>query len=346
MTTAARWALPLLLREATRNVLNVRSRMFSSVLLATVFGSATAAFSALDAHAFNRQLQQLQAMGSNVVSFESASPNTTVLITRSSCEALAQDGGVQRAGLLIDDGIRDVPELGARVSTYSASPSLFPRLRSADGVLGVALGSSNEPRRITIEGAGTRLLVAGLAQPEGIPTNTGVIFPLPAGTTAASACTVVLDQFASPHVLASSLAAELVVTGGDIMPIRRLTPTLDPVAQWRARPGQYVAPALGLAGGLCVTLLTWTRSGEMAAYRLSGTRRAALATILTCEALLTASVFATAGIVAATTLARFYISATEVFLWIFAGSAIWVLAAAAGVVRSIVVGAITLTRER
>lgn len=95
-----------------------------------------------------------------------------------------------------------------------------------------------------------------------------------------------------------------------------------------------------------MTLLTWTRSGEMAAYRLSGTSRVILATILTFEALLTASVFTTSAALAAGTLTTSFISMTEVLLWILAGGTTWVLTASVGVVRSVAVSAAMLTRER
>ncbi|QSB23248.1 hypothetical protein [Curtobacterium sp. 24E2] len=320
--------------------------MFSAVLLAALLGSAGVTFAALEAETFIQQLQQLESKGSNVVTFRSASLNTTVTITRASCEALAQDDGVQRAGLLLEGGTRDIPELGARISVYAASSSLFPGLRSADGIVGATMNESSQPRRIAFEGTRPLELAAGPMQPEGLPTNTGVVFPLSSATTTADTCVVVLDRFSSPNDLARSLGAELVVSGGDVVPARQLAPSSDPVAQWRSRPAQYFSPALGAIGGLCMSLLIWTRSGEMAAYRLSGTRRPALATMLTFETLLAASVFATSGTLGTCLLVGAYLSPTETLLWTLAGSASWILASAGGVIRSVTVGAAALTRER
>lgn len=340
------WSTLLLIREAVRNVFGTRSRIFVLVLASVTVGSAVAVFSASEAQGLLREIRGLEADGARVVSFGASSSRDTVTIDRASCEGLTTMTGVERAGIIVPDGSRDIPELGARIDVYSASTTLFPGLRTADGVRGSALAPRSRQSDVTLGHNDIRRLAPAAVQPEGIPTNRGLVFPLAPTVESASSCVAVLSRFAPVASLSATLAAQLDATGGQVGVVRILTPTTDPIERWHDRPGQYLALLAGLLGGLATSLLSWTRSSEIAAYRLSGTRRPALATLLTLESLLLGGVFATAGSAAVIVLRGEYLSVVEQILWLIAGGACWILSASLGVIRSTVVSPATLARER
>ena len=340
------WRPGSLTREAVLNVYSPRSRTFSVILLAALLGSSAAVFASFEAQNFVDRLTRLEAKGSNVVYFQSSSRKTAVTISRSSCELLAKRRGVARAGLLMDEGTRDIPELGTRVSIFTGSTTLFPELSSGDGVLGAGLVDTVQDRRISLGENDLRSVRVGVRQPEGIPTNNALVLPLEARSVSAPICIVVLDRYEEPRTAVSVLSPQLEAQGGALTARVQLAQTSAPLTDWTNRPGQYFTLVLGLMGGLCSSLLVWTRSSEIAAYRLSGTSRKSLGQLLTFEALLTAGTFGTSVALAAQVLQPELISLAEALFWALGGAATWMLTSAVGVIRSVSAKAASLARER
>ncbi|ROS52692.1 hypothetical protein [Frigoribacterium sp. PhB24] len=340
------WRLSSLVREAALNVANPWSRMCTLLLLAALAGSTCASFAACESAGFTNRLDHLEARGSNVLSFQASASDTNVTISRASCEALAVQGGVSRAGLLISEGTRDVPEIGGRTPVLTGSVTLFPPLASRDGLLGPNLVTSSEERYVSLAPAEVRHVSVNDRQPEGIPTNNALVLPLSIERTSAPNCLVVLDRYQDIRTAVATLEPQLEVSGGPLIARTQLSQTSDPVADWRHRPGQYLPLAIGLIGGFCSSLLLWTRANDIAAYRLSGTSKRSLAQLLSVEMLLVVGLFATSGTVAAQVLRCDLVSLSEVFFWMLGGAATWLLAASVGIGRSVVARASTLARER
>ncbi|MGO4536738.1 hypothetical protein [Leifsonia sp. 2MCAF36] len=339
------WRLGELVREATLNVINPRSKMIATLIVATVLGSACAAFYAFESERFSEQLITLESRGANIVSFRAASPDADISISRKSCEGLSRVRGVKRAGLLKNEGSRDVPEIGAKTTIFTASATLFPGLSTSDGLIGMSLVGEGV-RTVTLAPSDTRALSAAPRQPEGIPTNAAIVLPLAADSSSGSQCVVELARFQNSRIDIPTLASQLDVRGGSIVGRVQLRLTTDPVAEWANRPGQFVGVAGGAIGGLLASLLVWTRSSEVATYRLSGTNRRSLALLLTIESLLASGVFAFSGALAVWTVRSSSVSTPEVLYWLFAGSASWWVAALLGTMRSIAVSPAAMTRER
>ena len=339
------WRLSCLVREAALNLANPRSRMCTLLLLAALAGSICAAFAAYESSSFTNRLDQLEARGSNVLSFQASASDADVTVSRTSCEELAAQRGVSRAGLLISEGTRDVPEIGGRTPVLTGSATLFPALASHDGLLGPNLVTSSDARFVTLAPADLRHVSVNDRQPEGIPTNNALVLPLSIDRTSAPNCLVVLERYQDIRTAVATLEPQLEVFGGPAIARVQLSQTSDPVAEWQHRPGQYLPLAIGLIGGFCSSLLLWTRANDIAAYRLSGTSKRSLAQLLSVEMLLVVGLFATCGTVAAQVVRRDLVSLPEALYWLIGGAALWLLAASAGIGRSIVARASTLARE-
>lgn len=345
MTAVLGWRVGMLVREAFKNVFTLRSRLFAVILLAALLGSSAAAFAALESRGLDTQLLSIEDRGSSVVTFRSREPDQPISVTRSSCEALARRDGVVRAGALVDIGVRDIRELGARIRVYSGSSTLFPQLARHDGVLGAALQRSAARRNVTLGQGDVRQLAPGANQPEGVPTNGAVVLPLSPLDRTVPSCIAVLDRFTDVHGLASVLAAELSVSGGDVAAVRQLVPTSDPAREWCDRPGQFAWLAVGFVVGVVVSLLTWTRSSEIAAYRLSGTSRIQLVVLIGFEVAIVAAVFMVSAVASLCVVTDGSRPDTANLLWSIAGAASLIVVSSVGTMRSVLVSAARLTRE-
>ncbi len=104
-----RWRFAPFIHEAVRNVFDVRAKLFPSLVLSVLAGSALAGVAALESLALEDQLAALQHDGRLVYDIASTDPQTPVQISRASCEALAAQPGVERAGLVQIEGFYDLP---------------------------------------------------------------------------------------------------------------------------------------------------------------------------------------------------------------------------------------------
>lgn len=343
------WRSRALLREAFLNSVNLRSRTFISLAVAVMAGSTAVAFYASESTHFAEGLQDLEIRGSNILTLQSATPHKDIAISRTSCEALTRLPEVERAGLLIDAGSLDIPEIGANTRIFTASTTLFRQLATEPGVIGFKLTRSRAPRTVTVAPSQTRQLGTLVQQPEGIPTNSAVVFPLPAGTSSGPVCIVSLTRFHDPKAVAPTLAAALETQGGPIMGDPELPLTSDPVHDWNTRPGQYLPLVLGILGGLLTSTVTWTRSSELAAYRLSGTSRRSIGILVTLESLFPAGSYllsAAAALSAATIVGAHILSPTEQMNWVLAGAVGWSTVGAVGALRSMLASPAKMTREK
>jgi len=344
--TTSEWRTLTLAREALLNLATLRAPMMLAVLIAGVLGSASSAFAAFEGERFSERLAALESRGSEIITFGPETAQSVARISRASCEALAREPGVRRAGLLVDEGTRDFAELGARTAVFSASSTLFPALSHADGLIGADLGGGDSARRIVFAPGDVRALLASEAQPEGVPTNSAVVVPLSPSTDSSPYCLVELRRYQEVDEDVEVLGSRLQVTGGAITGLPRLRLTTDPVLDWRTRPGQVLPLALGAAGGLLTLVLIGRRSHELAAYRLSGTSRRSLALLLTLEGTLIAGVFVLSGALAAFAFGGRLISVPESLAWTLAGGAAWSMVTLIGIGKAILTSPAALAKPR
>ena len=109
------WTLAHLAREACRNVFDVRSKMFALLGCAVLIGTVIPIYAAIQGQQLRDQLADEAALGRNVVLISALDNAIPVSISRASCEALAQNADVARAGILRSQPTRDFLQLGSLV---------------------------------------------------------------------------------------------------------------------------------------------------------------------------------------------------------------------------------------
>lgn len=326
-----RWrALPLV-REAVRNVADVRARLFPALVLAVVGGSAVAVFAGLEAANLQHQLGSLQGQGRLVLEISSTSPQIPAFIDRRSCEALTGTAGVERAGIVVPEGLWDVGQLGANVPVSAVSRTLFPELDRADALVGSALREPSPDFLLTLPAGlvGTGHVMP--EQPKGVDTNSAILVGLGPEVTTGPSCRVVLNPFGHASEAVPRVVAALKSTGAE--PIAANSPfqdNIDPVKEFLARSSRYLPLLLGTLGGFAAAVIDRVRLSEFAAYRLSGTSGRSLAVLILLEQLLLCG-----AVVAATSLAALVVVAVSgypasvpaVVLSGVAAGAVWVVVA-------------------
>ncbi|SEA42413.1 hypothetical protein [Leifsonia sp. 21MFCrub1.1] len=340
------WRLLLIAREALHNTFSRSARAVVLVAVAGLLGSAGPAVLAAEAEDFRRDVAALEARGSAVLHLGASNPRAAVSVTRDSCEALSLRSDVERSGILVEEGDRSIPELGARVPVFAASTSLFPGLHRADALVGSRLEPAQYGRFVQLgEGVPRRAIPAGV-QPEGIPTNGSILVPLASHVGTAEACIVVLHRGVDPKEAGPLISAQLDVSGGAVSAIPSLQLTSDPLHEWTERPGQWVILLCAGVGGLTSALFAFARSSELAAYRMSGTSRSSLALILLGEEALRGGLFAAAAAGATCVVAPQLLSVPEAALWACAGASLWCVVASIGIGRALAVPVLALARDR
>ena len=300
------------------------------LVTAIVAGLAVSLFSAMEWVSFQRDLDTLRENGRNIVAFSSTDINNPASIDIGSCEALGDQPGVVRSGARIARGTVDSRQLGPGVPLFSASASLFPDLNEHTILVGNALGLPTGTANVEVlDGAGNSTVSAALVmkvEPQGLNANGSIIERLPPGVKTAESCVVELDRFARMNDLIPTLAASLDSHGGDFSGSSAMNETFDTVSAYRERPTRLLPILAGLVGALLASVMLVMRSSELAAYRLSGTSRAALAQLLMLEQLLTAGVlvaFGSLGLLICGLAGR--IPPTDDFVWIWLAGLSWVV---------------------
>lgn len=297
-----RWAFSLLAREALHNVFGRSARLWSAVLLATVFGAGAVAQLALEQAGLRAELGSLTREGMGVMILREASPEHPAEITRESCERLAGTTGVAAAGLVIPTGRVALDPITMDSASQRASASLFPDLRHVDLLVGQTLSAHAEEFRVLVDGVALQAKVPAQTR-DGLGAAHQLTSPLLPGDRLAKQCVVVLDAFTRAARVMPSKIAQTDVVGNAIVAQEVMAPTSDPVGSYINRPGRWLFAALGVFGGLVTGIISRARASELAGYRLSGTSRSSLFLLLALEALCVAGVTVAASSVAGLVLA-------------------------------------------
>lgn len=300
---ADRWRLTDLVREALRNTFARGARLLAAVALVGVLGTASVAFLVLEQRAMVDQIDALTAQGRGVVHYAETSADRPTLIDRTSCEALATAPGVQSAGIVLDAGRADALPFAIDAPAQRVSSTLIPELGEVDVLLGATLADHAGPFRALLHGHPFEAAVAPGSR-EGTSTSFSLSLPLLPTDEAAGQCAVILEPLVVAGDVAVTHIAQLETRGNPLTAQEALSSPVDPVSAYLARMGRHLPLALGLLGGILTAVITRTRTSELAVYRLSGTSRTSLLTLLALEHLLvggTAAAVTAVGALALTT---------------------------------------------
>jgi hypothetical protein len=317
------WPIGSIAREAWRNVTAPRSRLALLLPVALIYGMALPSFATLETDALHATLAAQESAGRGVMVFQAADRDSPVVITRSSCEALADRPGVTRAGILKDGADASFLQLGDHIPVQEASTSLFPQLRGGRALIGAALWKGGGTVSLITANGRTLNAQAMRDQPAGIDTNSAVVVALDPGVASASACIVVLDLFERPTTRAASLAAALGVRGGPVGVQQPFSEASDVLTDFCARPGTLVPLGGALVTGCAAGLIGRSRKSELAVYRLVGSSRAAVGALICLEHLIIAGIAATSVAFTTVVMRDSIVDATAQAMWGVAGAAAW-----------------------
>ena len=327
-----RWRAGPLIREAVRNVADVRAKLFPVLVLAVLGGSSLAAFAGSEAATLHTQLGALQRDGRLVVEISSTKHEEAAAIDRTSCEALTGTAGVERAGLVVQQGFWDVAQLGANVSVSAVSRSLFPELDHADALVGSALRKPSVDFLLTLPAGNVGTAHVMALQPKGVDTNSALLVALSPSDTTGPSCRVVLSPLSDGAEAIPRVVAALRNTGAaPISANTQFQENINPVQQFLTRASRYLALLLGALGGVAAAVINRVRLSEFAAYRLSGTSGRSLGVLIVLEQLIVGGAVAAATSVAAiavVVVAGYPASVPAIVLSGVAAGAVWVAVAA------------------
>lgn len=323
---ADRWRFADLAREALRNVFGSGARLLPAVALAGLFGTGSVATLVLEQNALHDEIAALTDQGRGVVIFTEASPERPGYIGRGSCEQLVDTKGVEAAGLVVFMTGTDAAPFVIDAPARRASSTLVPALGEADVVVGSTLADHQGPFRVLIHGQSFDAVVAGPSR-EGTGTAYSLTFPLLPHDTAAGMCVAILDPILDADDLVPTLATQLNVGGNPISGKEVLVHPSDPIEDYLTRLSRHTPLALGLIGGFITAVITRTRGSELAVYRLSGTTRSSLLTVMLVENLLIAGVAASATAVAGLVLAAYLFDPATAIITGFALAGTWAVIA-------------------
>lgn len=328
---ADRWKFADLAREAVRNVFGSGARLLPAIALAGLFGTGGVAILVLEQNALQNEVATLAEQGRGVVIFSEASPERPGYIGRGSCERLVDTNGVEAAGLVVFLTGTDADPFVVDAPTRRASSTLVHALGQADVVVGSTLAEHEGPFRVLAHG---HMFDAVVAEPsrEGTGTAYSLTFPLLPHDTVAGMCMAILDPIIHADDLVPTLATQLSVSGNPISGKEVLVHPSDPIEDYLTRLSRHTPLALGLIGGFITAVITRTRGSELAVYRLSGTSRSSLLTVMLVENLLIAGVAASATAIAGLMLASYLFDPVTAIVTGFALAGVWTVVASVATV--------------
>ncbi len=242
-----RWGASALVREAVRNVANRRARLFPMLVLAVLMGAGGVAFAAGEARGLDLQVADLQVQGRLVVDITSGDPQHPVAIDRASCEELAAEPDVMRAGLAVPEGFSDISQLGSGVGIVAVSETLFPQLRHVDVLVGSALRESTTDFRLLMPDGRVAQARVLTAQPRGLDLNSSLLVGLDPTAATGPSCRVVFDPHADPdEVIGRALASVRAVGDQSLVASTAYSETINPVTVYQHRPTRLLPLLLGL----------------------------------------------------------------------------------------------------
>lgn len=292
------WRVRYLIREALRNALMTprgRVALLAGGLLAVLGVVLLRA----DLSMFQAGQESRYMRGAQVFTLTAPRDESTLLLDRSSCERIAKDPRVARAGVIEDRGTEYAPQLARRARIVAASASLVPEAYQTDAAIGEHISPGDSTVNIRI-GQHTLQAQTLPALPDGVNLNGAVVVPLAPQDRWVAACVVSAWPGADLAVLAASAASAVRTRGGTAPAV--LFADRDPEDHVRAyvsRATPTVVVGIGLLAGLLLAVLVRTRRAEFGVYRLAGTTRRELAVIITAECALTAGTFALSGLLGA-----------------------------------------------
>lgn len=332
------WSLAYLAREAVRNVLNFRARLFPLLLIAVLLGSGLIGLAVKETRDFQAQITSLADQGRNVIDYnvdpdDNEADGNRPLLNRDECENLNTVSGVKLAGLSPDGSDRlKLAQLGALAQIRSISPTLIPQLHTYDLVIGKAAAEkaglpTTGEREITIatpEGSTLKALIVPGLGPE-VESTLSAFQTLDPAKTRGYNCRVVLEDTADVDEMTPILTASLGAIDGTINGNSMFQEQIDVKGEYLNRIERFAPLAAGVFGGLIVAILAYMRSSELAAYRLSGTSPRSLGMMLGLETALIAGMFLTAGGLAVLTLRDELLTPVGTLMWLASGAGVWLI---------------------
>ncbi|NHC14513.1 hypothetical protein [Motilibacter deserti] len=325
------WRLGYLAREATRNVLGRGSRLLPLLALAILAGVGSSSFIAYETVRLRDEIAQLDVQGQYVLVYRSTSTSAPAQISRASCESLAGQDGVRHAGLLTPVSDMDLLPVGVGLPAQRASTTLVPELSRVDVLIGPVLagsGAASADRsasafRVKTGTSETATAVVPTARPEALATDFSVTLPLLPADVDGPQCVVVLRALSDPARAGDLHGAALAVEGNPVTATRPFIATNDPVDTYLHRPGRWLPLLLALVGALATGIASRLRASEMAVYRLSGTSRTSVLTLLALETLLIAGTAGLCAVAAALALRDRYLDPLIPVTWGLAMAGVW-----------------------
>jgi hypothetical protein len=277
------WKFGSIAREAAKNVFIRGSRLVFVVVMAVAISGLEVGLRYAEVAGLKNDLEAAQQGGYNVLVFQSADADAGVAISRSSCEGLNSSLAVERAGLIIAEGRKNVFPFGTAIPVYRASSTLIPELTQAGAVVGSSLEVDAMRPTFRIE----ETIFEGQlieSQPQGLPINGAIAFPLRFDDVASPQCIVVLHRFASGASMLPILQLQLDASGSQVSGLIVESSGVGIIESFLRSPLQLSFLILGVIGGLIVSLTTRNRRGELATYLLVGSSRSSVALLLLLEA--------------------------------------------------------------
>jgi hypothetical protein len=318
------WPVALLVREAALNCGTRGSRLRTVPVLAIVAAFLTLGYATLDGVRFAEAARERESAGHYVLAFRSADVASPVEIAVASCERLAGDIRVQRAGVLVGGELVTVPQLGADQRVIHASQGLFPELTRHPGLLGAA--SPEVGGTLVVDGA--PITVSRLRpQPRGVDVNRSVVLPLTEVRPWHDECLVVANRLVAVSELAADLTAALDVRGGSVVASGAGMDAGDLAVEFAGRSERWLSLVVGGAGGLLAAMVNRFRASEIAVYLLAGTSRADLMRLLVIEQLVIAGLYLVTTSASMILLHEAYVAPVAQVLWGLTGAIAWFVVA-------------------
>lgn len=325
MTRPATWRISYLVREAAKNVLGARSRLFPYAAAAALSAVLTVIGLTAQSIGFVGAIGDAREMGRNIVVVESASPDRSVRISRESCERMTDLPTVVRSGFIVNRGRQAVFPIGSDLPVVEASRSLVSLTGSNVAVVGGALYSSGFKGHIILDGAVVRAL-AGSREPAGIDVNSAIIVPLSSDTTHDDRCIVEMVWTATQKDIRVAMA-RLHVDGGGIVAVPVIREQRSMVELHLGRGERWLPILVGVLGGLATSMAVRSRRGEFAAYVFGGASRVAVAQLVVFESTIIGGVAASSGVLAAIALAPFALAPIATVFAVLALALSWIATA-------------------
>lgn len=286
------WKTSQLASEAFANVFSLHSRFKWALVLIVLVGIAVTVFQFLEIYQLKNQIASQGEAGRNVLIASSSDPSKEAKISRSSCEALSSREGVERSGVLIDDGQKFIPQFGRNVSLIGSSASLFQQLHQSVFVVGSELTTqpSGTSHFVNVQMT-TALGVIADKQAIGISTNNALVYLLPSTVQIVDHCIVLLLPTQLPELEISNLQAELVSAGNPIAFVRVSNTPTDIFKDFQNRPGRFLPAFISLFLGSLLFVVMLGRSSEFATYLLSGTSPKSLRILVLFESSIVAGLY-------------------------------------------------------